>query len=929
MASRDSQFRLLRTFSITSAVLSLLLTVGVVVVNDQHQTTTLLRSAEKENVSLARAFANAIWSRHGQYLSSARNISGDALRALPETAALDQDFRMLANDLQVLKVKIYNPEGLTLYSSDRAQIGQDYSGNKGFRATLRTGEPSSQTSRRQTFQAFSKKRTKVDLAETYVPILDGAGTVVSIFELYGDITPEVAALRSSLQSTAATIVAVAAGIYFAFLLIVWRGELSIRKQASEILASRAEVLTVNARLEASLANMPQGLCLFDANKCLVASNDRFREIYNLPAELAAPGTSLEALLQYQSRQGVTTQLTLEDNLKEMPSLLRQTAVTSEGRTISIHRSPLSDGGWVATHEDVTEDRQRERLFADKATELELINSRFDAALNYMHHGISMFDDEKRLVVWNARYAEMFGFPSDYLEVGMHVNEIAADLVAWGVLKGGQNKASVELKVAAMDELALDSSWVEKLSDGRSILLSRQPMGYGGWLATSEDITERLRVEAEIVHLAHNDPLTSLANRAAFGMRLEEACKRANRYGTPVTVMMLDLDKFKHVNDTLGHPAGDKLLVEVAHRLRATLRETDILARLGGDEFAIIQEGGDSQHEGAVALALRIIRSITEPFDLDGNEAKIGTSIGMALAPEHGVDAADLLKKADLALYEVKSAGRNDFRIFQQSMLDAVHSQHSSELLLRRAIESEELELHYQPVIDARTNEVCGAEALVRWRHPEKGLIGPDQFIPLAESTGLIVPLGNWVLQRACADATTWPAHTKVSVNISAAQLKDASLFDVILCTLVETGLPPDRLELEITETVLTANQEKHLASIRQLKNLGISVAIDDFGTGYSSMTQLTLFPFDKIKIDKSFTQGFLTRRDHRAIIESTLLLARGLDLKVTAEGIETPEQLRHMQAAGVDFVQGYLLGRPVPLSQFDARSSPMLGEMVA
>ena len=225
--------------------------------------------------------------------------------------------------------------------------------------------------------------------------------------------------------------------------------------------------------------------------------------------------------------------------------------------------------------------------------------------------------------------------------------------------------------------------------------------------------------------------------------------------------------------------------------------------------------------------------------------------------------------------------------------------------------------------------MCGAAALVRWRHPEKGLVGPDQFIRLAESTGLIVPLGNWVLQRACADATTWPANIQVAVNISAAQLKDANLFDVILCTLVETGLPPDRLELEITETVLTANQEKHLASIRQLKNLGISIAIDDFGTGYSSMTQLTLFPFDKIKIDKSFTQGALTRRDHKAIVESTLLLARGLDLRVTAEGIETQEQLRYMHAAGVDFLQGYMLGRPVALSQFDALNSTGLGEMVA
>ncbi len=835
----------------------------------------------------------------------------------------------MANGLHVLKVKIYNPEGLTLYSSDSAQIGQDYSNNKGFQATLRTGEPSSQTSRRQTFQAFSKLHTKIDLAETYVPILDGAGTVVSIFELYGDITPEVAALRSDLWSGVTAIAAVSAGVYLALLLIVWRGERTIRQQHGEILASQANVLASNVRLEALLANIPQGLCLFDANKCLVTSNGRFREIYNLPAELVAPGTPLEVLLQYQSRRGVTTEQTLEENLKDMPGLVRQTALTSDGHTISIRRTPLDEGGWVATHEDVTEDRRREKLFADRAIELELINGRFDAALNHMHNGISMFDDERRLIIWNTRYAEMFGFPPDYLKVGMHVDEIAMDLVAWGVLKGKQGKVAVGQKVAAMDELALDSSWVEELADGRSILLSRQPMAYGGWVATSEDITERLRAQAEIVRLAHHDPLTGLTNRAAFGIKLEEACRRARRYGAAVTVMMLDLDKFKHVNDTLGHPAGDKLLVEVAHRLSASLRETDILARLGGDEFAIVQEGGASQHEGAVALALRIIQSITEPFDLDGYEAKIGTSVGIVLAPEHGVDPGELMRKADLALYEVKAAGRNDFRIFQPSMLESALSEQAAETLLRCAIEREEFELHYQPVIDGRTNEVCGAEALVRWRHPGKGVIGPDQFIPLAESTGLIVPLGNWVLQRACADAMTWPANIKVAVNVSVAQLKDASLFDVVLCTLVETGLPPERLELEITETVLTGNQEKHLASIRQLKNLGISVAIDDFGTGYSSMSQLILFPFDKIKIDKSFIEGFLTRRDHKAIVESTLQLARGLDLKVTAEGIETPEQLRHMQAAGVDCVQGYLLGRPVPLPQFNARNSSMQDEMVA
>jgi EAL domain-containing protein (putative c-di-GMP-specific phosphodiesterase class I) len=300
-----------------------------------------------------------------------------------------------------------------------------------------------------------------------------------------------------------------------------------------------------------------------------------------------------------------------------------------------------------------------------------------------------------------------------------------------------------------------------------------------------------------------------------------------------------------------------------------------------------------------------------------------------MAPEHGVDPEDLLKKADLALYAVKAGGRNDFRIFQPDMLEAANSQQTAEGQLRDAIEREEFELHYQPVMDAKTRTLCGVEALIRWRHPTTGLIGPDEFIPLAESTGLIVPLGNWVLQRACADAASWPAHIKVAVNISAAQFKKGNLFDVILCALVETGLAPNRLELEITETVLLENQDEHLAHIRQLKNLGISIAIDDFGTGYSSMNYLTVFPFDKIKIDQSFIQGAISRRDCKAVIASTLALAQGLGTLTTAEGIETEEQLEYLREAGVDLVQGYLLGRPVPISQLDFLNDGAAREMVA
>ena len=354
-----------------------------------------------------------------------------------------------------------------------------------------------------------------------------------------------------------------------------------------------------------------------------------------------------------------------------------------------------------------------------------------------------------------------------------------------------------------------------------------------------------------------------------------------------------------------------------------------MARLGGDEFAIIQEGGANQHEDAIALALRIINAISQPFDLNGSRAVLGTSVGIVLAPEHEIDPEGLLKRADLALYDAKSSGRNDFRFFRNELLEVANTQRAAEDELGSAIEQEQFELYYQPVVDAKTRTLCGVEALVRWRHPTRGMISPDKFVPLAETTGLIGPLGEWILRRACTDAASWPEHIKLAVNISAIQFQKGNLFDVILRTLLETGIAPERLELEITETSLLENQEAHLTTIRQVKNLGISVALDDFGTGYSSVNYLTNFPFDKIKIDKSFTQGVLNRRDCKAVVASTLALAQGLGTVTTAEGVETEEQLEYMRAAGVDLVQGYLFGRPVPISQLDLTIAPALKDMVA
>jgi diguanylate cyclase (GGDEF)-like protein len=567
---------------------------------------------------------------------------------------------------------------------------------------------------------------------------------------------------------------------------------------------------------------------------------------------------------------------------------------------------------------------RRQLSSDKQR-LEQINMHFDAALGNMTQGLCMFDGQKRLVVWNERYAQIYQLPPDLLQVGTPHEVIIADRVVRGILKGESSKSAAKAKISALGQLPKDaaSCRVDEFSDGRFVLVTRQPLADGGWLATHEDITERRRAEAEIVHLARHDGLTGLANRAEFNAKLEEASKRLKRNGGTLTVMMLDLDKFKDVNDTRGHLAGDELLVEVGQRLKSQIREIDVLARLGGDEFAIIQEGGSDQHEGATALARRIINAITRPFDLGGHEASVGISIGIALAPQHGMESEELMRGADLALYDAKANGRNDFRLFRPEMLEVVHTRKLAESELRDAIEREEFELHYQPVISAETRVMCGVEALIRWRHPVRGFVAPDQFIPLAESSGLIVPLGEWVLRQACRDASSWPAHVKVAVNISAVQFRRGDLFDTIFSTLLESGLAPERLELEITETAALENQEAHLATIRRLKNLGISMALDDFGTGYSAVNYLTIFPFDKIKIDKSFTQGVLNRRDFKAVIASALALAQGLGIATTAEGIETEEQFDYMRNAGVDLMQGYLFGRPVPAAQLDLRGEAL------
>ena len=693
-------------------------------------------------------------------------------------------------------------------------------------------------------------------------------------------------------------------------------DITEKRRAETLLVERAEeVKRTNQRFDIAISNMAQGLCLFGADKRLVISNSRYQEMYDLPDELVLPGTPLDRILQYYVDRGETSNLTVDEHVQLMPTTPKQDYRPADGREIFIQRKPLPDGGWVATHEDVTEQKRGERLLAEKAAELEAMNERFDAALNNMSQGLCMFDAEQKVVVSNARYGEIYHLNRDEIKPGTALVQILEYRRAKGTGFAGVAPESF------LKQNVREAKEVWELADGRVVEIARHMMANGSWLTTHEDITERARNEKRIAYLAQHDLLTGLANRALFAERLDDAAKRLKRHGSNFTVLMLDLDKFKNVNDTLGHPAGDQLLVEVARRLESSLRDTDVVARLGGDEFAIIQENEKNQSGGAIALARKIIALIEQPFDINGHRVGVGTSIGIAFAPEHGSDAETLLQRADIGLYAAKLSGRNDFRVFQPELTEAADRQKSMESELREAISSQQFELHYQPVIDVRTGTVSGAEAFVRWHHPSKGLLAPDQFLPLAESSGLMLSLGEWILRQACLDAAAWPSNIRIAVNIAASQFDSGNLFDIVLCALVESGLSPDRLELEIADKeLLERNQAAHLLIIRQLKNLGVSIVLDNCGGGYSAASSLTGFPFDKIKIDRSIAQGAAYRRDCSAVVASVLALARGLDIATTAKGVETREQFEALLAAGVDYVQGYLFGHPVPHDEFDLDS---------
>jgi diguanylate cyclase (GGDEF)-like protein/PAS domain S-box-containing protein len=667
----------------------------------------------------------------------------------------------------------------------------------------------------------------------------------------------------------------------------------------------------NLLLDTALNNMSQGLCMFDAEARLVVCNRRYIEMYGLSADVVKPGCHLRDLLRHRidlgNFAGDPEPYTADLQHAIARGQTMKTMVESmDGRIVALVNQPMEGGGWVATHEDITElrraemERDRNRAFLDTLFE-------------HMPITVTVKDArDGRYILVNRAAEVLFGVPREQM-LGKRIHDVYP-------------KAEADFFTArdreimqSPDRLVVTEHAVNTPHDGTHILMSKKLAirGENGepryLLGLSEDITERKRAEERITYLAHHDPLTDLPNRASFNEQLSFARERAAASDGAFAVLCLDIDRFKEVNDVFGHAAGDAVLRDVAKKLTAAA-EGAFLARLGADEFAFICSEG-TQPAAAAALARRVQSALAAELDIKGYRRRAELSVGVAIFPTDGADSAALLANAGAALDRAKEEGRGAIHFFAAEMDLELRERRALQHDLQSAIARNELALHYQP--QARVDgEIVGFEALARWQHPTRGTISPGTFIPLAEESGLIVPMSEWILRAACREAASWPRKLQIAVNLSPVHFRHGDVAGLVHTVLLETGLSPDRLELEVTEGVLIDDFSRAVSILRRLKSLGVRVAMDDFGTAYSSLSYLQSFPFDKIKIDQAFISNVERNRQSAAIARAVIALARVLGLPVLAEGVETKEQLAFLAREGCDEVQGYLIGRPRPIAEY-------------
>jgi diguanylate cyclase (GGDEF)-like protein len=688
------------------------------------------------------------------------------------------------------------------------------------------------------------------------------------------------------------------------------GWVTVHEDVTERLQHEETLKQQNLMLDAALENMAHGLAFYDSDMRLRVCNTTYRTIYRLSPEETRPGTHLAELIERSMANGAfasdySPQQILEAARARIASRdsspMRRSM--SNNTVISVRYCALPEGGFVATYEDITE---REHAVEELSEQYR----RFDAALNNMSQGLCMLDSRLHVIVCNRRYIEMYGLSPEIVKPGVSMREIMEHSCDLGI---HPNTTAAKLYADYIERLREGEHTLHHhLSDGRIIKLNHKRMEHGGWVVTYEDVTERHKAQARVEHMARHDSLTDLPNRTLFREKMGEGLNQVAIAGGAMAVLCFDLDNFKTVNDRLGHAAGDRLLRWVAARLKENVGEHDTVARLGGDEFAVLQRG--PQPQSAERLARRLVEIIGHPPPLESQSIHIGVSVGIAITPDHGLDADELMKCADLALYRAKAKGRGAYQLFEPEMEEEARSRHALEHDLRGALEANQFHLVFQPQVRLDTTELTGFEALLRWKHPSRGLVSPVEFIPIAEENGLIVPIGEWVLRTACATAASWPNLT-IAVNLSPVQFRSRGLVAMVTSALAEAGLPPQRLELEVTETALLDDSEATIEILHQLRSLGVRVSLDDFGVGYSSLSYLRKFPFDRIKIDRSFVGTLGESPESIAIVRTIASLGAVLGVETTAEGVETIEQLDFVRECGCTAVQGYYFGRPCPAAE--------------
>jgi len=690
------------------------------------------------------------------------------------------------------------------------------------------------------------------------------------------------------------------------------GELARKRAEAE--AAIAEARKSHARLREAIDILPQGIVFLDAEGRYILWNRKYAEIYNRSADLFRPGARLADTIRvgvargdYPDARGREEEWIAERLSKMHQPGARHEQTLADGRVILIEEQLTSDGGVIGLRVDITELKQREasfRLLFDSnpvpmivcALDGERILSVNDAAVE--HYGYSRAEFEKLSIRSLQAFDSVLPWPGD--------------------------AACEEQAARTWKHVRADGALIDLAVYSRQLVYDDQP----AMLLSLMDITERKRADARLAFMAQHDNLTGLPNRKLLRQQMDDMLLHTRRSTEKLAVLVLGLDNFKAINDTLGHGVGDMLLRAVAKRLRSTLREEDAVARLNSDEFAILQ-GGIARPEDAALLARRLLEAIADPFLLEDQSVVIGASIGIAVSPGDGDDSDKLLKNADLALSRAKKDFRGTFSFFEAEMDARAQGRRRVETDLRNALQNELLQPWYQPLVDLSTGRITGFEALVRWPDPERGMISPAEFIPVAEETGLISAVGSLMLRRACTDAALWPDDVRVAVNLSPLQFRVGNLLSLVMDALKQSGLPARRLELEITETLLLEKSEQVLATLHALRALGVRIALDDFGTGYSSLSYLRSFPFDKIKVDRSFVRDVDANRDAQAIFRSIVSLGMGLGVTITAEGVETEAELSCLRAEGCHEGQGFLFSRARPQTEIVALLQAQRGLIAA